>query len=587
MEKTRKIKKFLLSFALASVFFVVSPAAAGAASLYFSPSASSHKAGSTFLVNVYVSSTNQTINAASSVISFPKDKLEVVSISKGGSIFSLWVQEPSFSNSSGIINFEGIVLNPGFTGSGGKIMAINFKAKAAGAATLSFSSGSVLANDGAGTNILSNMNSAVYQLTPAAAGPEPMPTELIAEKKSEAITGAPPAPQIFSSTHPDTNAWYNNNNPKFSWVLPAGVNGVSIYFSDSQTSNPGPASDGLFNNKSYENIGDGAWYVHLKFKNSYGWGPISHYKIQIDTTPPEPFEIKIVGGEATRGFRPVILFDTLDSLSGIDHYQIKIGEGDFTQIKKEEVAHNPYTLPPQAPGKRTLVVKALDKAGNFAVNTADINIESLETPLITDYPKELLPGQHLTIKGKTNPAYRLSLWLVGDEDKPQRFTIYPEKDGTFIYTTRIKLHDGVYDFWALAINNDNLSSNPTEKYTIVVKPSKIEKITASTIKWLSITVPLVALILIFLFILYCGWHKFSLMRKRLKKEVREAESALHKAFNLLRENIRKKIKLLEKTRTKRELTAEEEKIAEQLKKDLNDAEKFVQKEIEDIEKEIK
>ena len=77
------------------------------------------------------------------------------------------------------------------------------------------------------------------------------------------------------------------------------------------------------------------------------------------------------------------------------------------------------------------------------------------------------------------------------------------------------------------------------------------------------------------------------MRKRVRKEVREAETVLHKAFDLLKENIREQIKILEKARSKRQLTEEEEKIIKQLKKNLDDAEKVVRKEIEDIEKEIK
>ena len=44
--------------------------------------------------------------------------------------------------------------------------------------------------------------------------------------------------------------------------------------------------------------------------------------------------------------------------------------------------------------------------------------------------------------------------------------------------------------------------------------------------------------------------------------------------------------MLEKTRTKRELTDEEEKVIKQFKSHLYGAEKFVKKEIEDIEKEV-
>ena len=92
--------------------FGLAPLSTDAATLSFSPTAESYAVGSTFSVGVSVGSVDQAINAVSGVISFPWDKLEMVSLSKTGSIFSLWVQEPSFSNSVGTVSFEGIVLNP-------------------------------------------------------------------------------------------------------------------------------------------------------------------------------------------------------------------------------------------------------------------------------------------------------------------------------------------------------------------------------------------------------------------------------------------------------------------------------------------
>src|SRR3989344_6834270 len=155
-----KIGKIALIF----LFFSVLPAVASAATLYFSPSSGSYAAGSVVTANIYVSSVDQAMNAASGVISFPSDKLEVTSLSKTGSIFSLWVQEPSFSSSAGTVNFEGIALNPGFIGTSGKLITVNFRVKAAGVAALNFSSGSILANDGKGTNILEALGNASFQI---------------------------------------------------------------------------------------------------------------------------------------------------------------------------------------------------------------------------------------------------------------------------------------------------------------------------------------------------------------------------------------------------------------------------------------
>ncbi len=154
------------------------PSVASAATLSVSPSSGSYAVGRTFSVSIGVSSVDQAMNAASGVLSFPANKLEVVSISKTGSIFSLWVQEPSFSNTAGTVSFAGIVLNPGFTGTYGRILSVSFRAKATGSATLSFSSTSVLANDGNGTNILTKTSGATFTIvaaTPPPPAPAPQP----------------------------------------------------------------------------------------------------------------------------------------------------------------------------------------------------------------------------------------------------------------------------------------------------------------------------------------------------------------------------------------------------------------------------
>src|SRR3989338_410193 len=169
MEK--KITLSLLRLSILGLFFVL-PNSTLAATLGFSPSTLSRAVENTFSVSVYVSSTDQAINAVSGVVSFPPGMLEVVGISKTNSIMSFWVQEPSFSNANGTVNFEGIAFNPGFTGSRGTVLSITFRAKNSGQAPVSFSSGTVLANDGIGTNILTSIGSANFSITGASSQTE-------------------------------------------------------------------------------------------------------------------------------------------------------------------------------------------------------------------------------------------------------------------------------------------------------------------------------------------------------------------------------------------------------------------------------
>lgn len=94
MEKVQI--KFLHVF-FAFGFFCI-PAISQAADLGFSPSTLSGTVSETFTVLVSVSSPGAAINAASGVVSFPTNTLEVVNVSKTNSVVDLWVQEPSFSN---------------------------------------------------------------------------------------------------------------------------------------------------------------------------------------------------------------------------------------------------------------------------------------------------------------------------------------------------------------------------------------------------------------------------------------------------------------------------------------------------------
>lgn len=76
------------------------------------------------------------------------------------------------------------------------------------------------------------------------------------------------------------------------------------------------------------------------------------------------------------------------------------------------------------------------------------------------------------------------------------------------------------------------------------------------------------------------------LRKRVDKEVLETKIIVHKAFELLRDDLEQDIATLKKANTKRKLTREESKILKRLQKNIEEAEKAIGKEVEDIEKEI-
>lgn len=573
---------FFLIF-LYSVFYVLNPAQARAASLYFSPSSGSYNVGQTFSAGIYVSSSDQAINAASGIISFPQDKLEIINLLKTGSIINLWVQEPSFFNSAGTANFEGIVLNPGFTGQAGKIITLVFKIKAAGTAPLTFSSGSVLANDGKGTNILSSMGSANFVLSDGVAAPSPA--------APATPSGVPDAPQITSATHPDSEKWYALADAEFNWTLPKGITGARLLVDDKPGSYPAVTYTKAIDSKKVVDMDDGVWYFHARLRNSAGWGKVAHFRFQIDTKPPEPFTIKFADSKETDNPRPTALFSAADSLSGIDYYKIKISDGDFFNVSSDVVENNPYVLPYQASGKRIITVQAFDKAGNSASASEEFTVKPIAPPTIVEYSSKVTEGEAGFIKGHTYSEAEVVAWFEkrGAWVFEKSFSVETKsnRDGDFMVTVGRDFKEGDYNVWLEAVDARGARSAPTEKLTISIEPPALLKIGLTLITVLAIAVPLVALFFLLIYLIWYGRHKLQLFRKRIKKEVGEIDRTLHRAFDRLRDDVREQIRMLEKMKSRRELTEEEGKILKKLKKDLDNAEKAVKKEIEELEKEVK
>lgn len=171
MGINKKIFSAFFRAVLVSALFGVAASANAQATLFVSPSSGAYKAGELFSVLVNVNTGGRDINAASAQINFDNQKLEIVSAGFANSIFSLWPEAPVYSNAAGTIRFSGGAPTPGFNGSSGSILRITFRPKAQGSASVIFRSGSVLANDGFGTNILDSLKGGVFSVVAAVERP--------------------------------------------------------------------------------------------------------------------------------------------------------------------------------------------------------------------------------------------------------------------------------------------------------------------------------------------------------------------------------------------------------------------------------
>ena len=334
-------------------------AKAAGASIYFSPSSGTFTVGSTFDVSVFINTGGEDVNAVEINVKFDPKKLQVASPTAGRSFIEVWVSQPTYDNVKGEIIFLGGIPSPGINTTAGLVSTLTFRVIAPGETAVLFSEYSrVLRNDPEGTNILTSMGRAVYNL----------------------VIPPPAGPKVFSLTHADTNKWYKDNNPTFCWEKEEGITDFSYSFDRDSMGIPDNVSEGDHTCVSYSEVGDGIWYFHVKVKKDGIWGGTSHYSVQIDASPPAIFTPTIEPALRTIERQPLIFFITTDALSGISYYELKYI--NITPGREEEAVgffsevSSPHKLPALEIGKYLVVVMAYDMAGNWREGNVKIEILS-------------------------------------------------------------------------------------------------------------------------------------------------------------------------------------------------------------------
>lgn len=77
------------------------------ATLYLDPDTGRFGPGDTFIADVRLDNDDECVNAGQIILHYPTEVLRAVDFSRGGSIFSLWVQDPVLDTAKGIVTFAG------------------------------------------------------------------------------------------------------------------------------------------------------------------------------------------------------------------------------------------------------------------------------------------------------------------------------------------------------------------------------------------------------------------------------------------------------------------------------------------------
>jgi len=582
-------QNFLCKATLVIAFGVLGltiPQSSFAQSISITPSAVNQPVGKSFSLKLIVSSPNQAVNAFSGTVSFPKDKLQVVSLSKTDSIVNVWVTEPSFSNDLGTVSFEGIALNPGFTGSLGKILTINLKSIARGDATVTVSDASVLANDGSGTNVLKEIQPSLV-LVGATTAPVP-------DVSDQANTIG--QVKITSLTHPNERKWYPDRTAKLTWTIPKGATASFLSLDRDAKDTPQKKYSPAIDSKEVADIEDGTWYFHLAFEGAGGKSSISTYRLNVDTTAPSSFSIKELPRTDKADPKVRFAFSATDEVSGIDHYEVSIDSGNI--VTWRDPGDGIFETDALSPGQHTISVKAYDEAGNYAAGSADFSVSGVDAPTIDSYTDRVENTDVISLSGRTYPNASVGLYInvLGKEYEFGRttsgadgiFTIAwkpdPVSSDTVVLSSNkpVSLESGIYDVWVDASMN-GVKTYPSRRVQVIVDAPFSVTVSKSLFEVSLYLAPAIILIMIALIGALYATRRIVSFKKHVFAEAEETEDVLHKSFVLLREDIAEYKKTVEGAQTRRRITKAEMDLVERLSQNLVEAERLIKKEVKDIE----
>jgi hypothetical protein len=336
-----KTSLLVLAFVLYTTLFTTSSFAATAS--FGTSGGGTVYTGNNITVTVTVTG-SEAYNAVSATTTFTN--LTYV----GASVTGGWTGVAGPSVSGNTVNFSGANLGGSFTGTR-NVMFVTFRTPSTPGVSTIRSSGSIALANGSGTLVSGGGNTVTYNvITPPTPTPTPKPAAGLVS--------------ISSTTNPDQNTWYKTKEVALQWVKEAGVTDFSYELNSTADTTPDETTEGSDITKTYPDMKDGTSYFHIKAKNDVGWGAVSHFKINVDSTAPNPF--CIVGNKEDTG-EVSLYFATNDSASGIEKYMLKVDDADIgAQISGYKVSKD----------VKKVIITAYDNAGNTKESTINLNGET-------------------------------------------------------------------------------------------------------------------------------------------------------------------------------------------------------------------
>ena len=145
-----------------------------------------------------------------------------------------------------------------------------------------------------------------------------------------------------------------------------------------------PVNDTQFN--TILTLPEGWNQIIIRAQDEAGNSSEKILKVMVDTIAPAEFTPTADPSGWTNNNRPTISFATTDETSGVDHYEIRVGNGAWiTPVV------SPYRFSTAVPeGEQTVQVKAVDRAGNETIGEVKVYIDTVAPSAPADF--EVISG---------------------------------------------------------------------------------------------------------------------------------------------------------------------------------------------------
>ena len=190
----------------------------------------------------------------------------------------------------------------------------------------------------------------------------------------------------------------------------------------------------------------------------------------------------------------------------------------------------------------------------------------------------------MVLKGIADPSVDVEITLTNKNTNAVLVDhVETNSDGTFTYVPENKLAVGTYSITARA-GVSGIYSGYMTPISVIVKENLFDVFVTKLSGYLNVLTPLIAIIILLIFIILYGIYRIKKFRIQLKMKLLETEKSLSQDFKTFGRRCDKENLILQKAKESKPLAEEENTFMDKFKKDIESTVGNLAKDVNDLDK---